>query len=94
MWGSLRSIPQLFLYDAFSFAFVFVFSLSLSETLLHAQQGGVSPDPTERMRRSAGGAQLCTYPSIATFFMIVSLPEDAAAATCCSMLLLIFALNS
>ena len=34
-----------------------------------------------------------TYPSIATFFMMVSLPDEAAVATCCSMLLLIFALN-
>ena len=35
-----------------------------------------------------------THPSMATFFMMVSLPEEAAAATCCSMLLLIFALSS
>ena len=35
-----------------------------------------------------------THPSIATFFMIVSFPEDSAEATCCSMLLLIFALRS
>ena len=35
-----------------------------------------------------------THPSIATFFMIVSFPEEAAVATCCSILLLIFALSS
>lgn len=37
---------------------------------------------------------MATYPSIATFFMIVSFPDEAAEATCCSMLLLIFALSS
>lgn len=33
-------------------------------------------------------------PSNAAFLMMVSLPEEAAEATCCSMLRLIFALSS